>query len=335
MNNAKAPSELDTSIVTVQSVCIKASKSQLAKDDHSLVNESCMEKEGDKSGVIRASTHRKEFSKYAVLTKDELNQFRTILCNDHLNSKCLDPEICFNSHCAAWQRRNPKKFKYSSTICPDIEFLRKGGKGRMSLNCKCRKGKNCEFAHTKEEELYHPDSYKTKKCNAYPNCKRFYCPFIHECEFSSTNPTNNKSVELQNKIIPAFSKNLKSPSEITAGMLYANSPYKIKGIHGTNMSFLKQELLIKLVDCQKLVLEEKYSSAQNIAEDFTSLITSLCKSYFAMNCSSNGIHPNTTIPHELKSRERMANNLNENHMENAFRFSFDFKNFFEELKEII
>lgn len=59
----------------------------------------------------------------------------------------------------------------------------------------------CMFAHSKEEELYHPSMYKTvsffpqcvashqqcafllqRLCNSYPSCTRYYCPFAHSEE---------------------------------------------------------------------------------------------------------------------------------------------------------
>ena len=50
----------------------------------------------------------------------------------------------------------------------------------MTLQRKCTRGRSCSYAHSKEEELYHPDIYKTRICTTYPNCKRFFCPFAHE-----------------------------------------------------------------------------------------------------------------------------------------------------------
>lgn len=340
MNNVKPLFELETNHASAQSAGGQNSRCFMARDDRSQVNTSHKELENESLDETRAKTHRKEFSQSSVLTKEELNNFRTLLCTDHLNSKCLDPESCFNSHCTAWQRRNPTKYKYSSTICPDIGFSRKGAKGRMSLNCRCRKGKHCEFAHTKEEELYHPDAYKTKKCNTFPNCKRFYCPFIHDYEASSLNLAR-KNFKLENKTIPVIPKHEKPAGERSrmAETFLPDLQYPTMGAAAdANMSGLKQELLIKLVDCQKFVLEEKYSSAQNIAEDFISLLTSPCKGYFLSSNLSQSLSSNTTNSHNemLLHPGEMADHLNFNHMKSAFHFSFDFRKFFdEELKEII
>ncbi|OII75349.1 ZF-CCCH zinc finger domain-containing protein [Cryptosporidium ubiquitum] len=329
MNNARTVFELNGHDESTHCAGNQKSKNPLVKDDRSIINASHKEPSNEKFDEIKDKPCRKEFYYSNVLTKEQLNNFRTVLCNDHLNSNCIDPETCFNSHCTAWQRRNPTKYKYSSTICPDIDFSRKGAKGRMSLNCRCRKGKYCEFAHTKEEELYHPDTYKTKKCNAFPNCKRFYCPFIHEIE-------KNLKEKINSNIIPSISENEKSNEKSRMMEIFCpDSQNEFKRISEVNIGELKQELLMKLVNCQKFVLEEKYSSAQNIAEDFISMIKSLCRSYFLpgiFSVSSNSNIINSEC--EFLYTEKMTDNASNNHMKDAFHFSLNLNHFLkdEELK---
>ncbi|CUV06172.1 unnamed protein product [Cryptosporidium hominis] len=334
MNNAKTAFELNTCIETVNCISNQKSINCYLKDGPSVINISYKEPLSEKMDEIKAKSYRKEFSRSNILTKEQLNNFRTVLCNDHLNSNCLDPETCFYSHCTAWQRRNPTKYKYSSNICPDIEFSRKGTKGRMSLNCRCKKGKFCEFAHTKEEELYHPDAYKTKKCNTFPNCKRFYCPFIHDSETNLINfNEKNLKEKISNDMIPIISKNEKSDEKKIMNIFSPYSQDKFKRTREINFGELKHELLIKLVNCQKLVLEEKYSSAQNLAEDFTSMITYLCRSCFLPEIFSTNSKL-SNFQHEFLYPENITNQLNNNHMKDVFNFSFDFKHFLkdEELK---
>ncbi|KAK9172567.1 hypothetical protein CmeUKMEL1_13720 [Cryptosporidium meleagridis] len=324
MNNAKTVFELNTCIESVNCNSNQKSINCHLKDGRSVIDISDKEPLNEKIDENKAKLYRKEFSRSNMLTKEQLNNFRTVLCNDHLNSNCLDPETCFYSHCTAWQRRNPTKYKYSSNICPDIEFSRKGTKGRMTLNCRCKKGKFCEFAHTKEEELYHPDAYKTKKCNTFPNCKRFYCPFIHDNEKNLIN-FNEKKEKTSYDMIPIISKNEKSDEKSRIMNIF--SPYsqdKFKRTKEINFGELKQELLIKLVNCQKLVLEEKYSSAQNLAEDFTSMITYFCRSCFLPEIfSANSKLSN--FQHESLYPENFTSQFNNNHMKDVFNFSFDFK----------
>ncbi|KAL8498201.1 hypothetical protein ACS0TY_021507 [Phlomoides rotata] len=65
------------------------------------------------------------------------------------------------------RRRDPRKFHYSGTACPDF---RKGN---------CRKGDACEFAHGVFECWLHPARYRTQPCKDGINCKRRVCFFAH------------------------------------------------------------------------------------------------------------------------------------------------------------
>ncbi|EZG58339.1 hypothetical protein GNI_094930 [Gregarina niphandrodes] len=114
---------------------------------------------------------------HQLLTLEELALFRTQLCDAVCKGACPLPDRCASSHCLTWQRRNPLLFFYSATLCPEIEFIRRNN--RMTLVRKCNRGRQCPYAHSKEEELYHPMIYKTKLCRAQPNCKRYFCPFAH------------------------------------------------------------------------------------------------------------------------------------------------------------
>ncbi|XP_065849452.1 zinc finger CCCH domain-containing protein 20 [Euphorbia lathyris] len=68
------------------------------------------------------------------------------------------------------RRRDPRKFHYSGTACPDF---RKGN---------CRKGDGCEFAHGVFECWLHPARYRTQPCKDGTNCRRRVCFFAHTAE---------------------------------------------------------------------------------------------------------------------------------------------------------
>ncbi|KAL4301687.1 hypothetical protein GQ457_10G000910 [Hibiscus cannabinus] len=65
------------------------------------------------------------------------------------------------------RRRDPRKFHYSGTACPDF---RKGS---------CRKGDLCEFAHGVFECWLHPARYRTQPCKDGSGCRRRVCFFAH------------------------------------------------------------------------------------------------------------------------------------------------------------
>ncbi|KAL7250612.1 hypothetical protein ACSBR1_012608 [Camellia fascicularis] len=65
------------------------------------------------------------------------------------------------------RRRDPRRFHYSGTVCPDF---RRGS---------CSRGDNCEFAHGVFECWLHPARYRTEACKDGENCKRKVCFFAH------------------------------------------------------------------------------------------------------------------------------------------------------------
>lgn len=68
------------------------------------------------------------------------------------------------------RRRDPRKYHYSGTACPDF---RKGH---------CKKGDSCEFAHGVFECWLHPARYRTQPCKDGTSCRRRVCFFAHTPE---------------------------------------------------------------------------------------------------------------------------------------------------------
>lgn len=68
------------------------------------------------------------------------------------------------------RRRDPRKYHYSGTACPDF---RKGG---------CKRGDACEYAHGVFECWLHPARYRTQACKDGTACRRRVCFFAHTPE---------------------------------------------------------------------------------------------------------------------------------------------------------
>ncbi|KAE8677919.1 Zinc finger CCCH domain-containing protein 49 [Hibiscus syriacus] len=66
------------------------------------------------------------------------------------------------------RRRDPRRYRYSSTVCSD--FRRGGG---------CPRGDDCDFAHGVFECWLHPTRYRTEACKDGKDCKRKVCFFAH------------------------------------------------------------------------------------------------------------------------------------------------------------
>mmetsp|Transcript_17243 Transcript_17243/g.29927 ORF Transcript_17243/g.29927 Transcript_17243/m.29927 type:complete len:734 (-) Transcript_17243:226-2427(-) len=103
-----------------------------------------------------------------MLSADALARFRTKHCERVLVAgKCAFEDKCQYSHDTAWLRRNPRKHNYSPQFCADHK-----------RGC-CSRGVNCQFAHSQDEELYHPSAYKRAICKGGATCGGYYCPFAH------------------------------------------------------------------------------------------------------------------------------------------------------------
>ncbi|ERN15247.1 zinc finger CCCH domain-containing protein 20 [Amborella trichopoda] len=76
------------------------------------------------------------------------------------------------------RRRDPRKFHYSGTACPDF---RKGN---------CKRGDSCEFAHGVFECWLHPARYRTQPCKDGTSCRRRVCFFAHTPEQLRVLPQN-------------------------------------------------------------------------------------------------------------------------------------------------
>ncbi|GAX81657.1 hypothetical protein CEUSTIGMA_g9085.t1 [Chlamydomonas eustigma] len=66
------------------------------------------------------------------------------------------------------KRRDPKKFQYSGTACPEYR-----------TNGSCRRGDTCPLAHGVFECWLHPSRYRTQMCTDGAACKRRVCFFAH------------------------------------------------------------------------------------------------------------------------------------------------------------
>mmetsp|Transcript_105969 Transcript_105969/g.167277 ORF Transcript_105969/g.167277 Transcript_105969/m.167277 type:complete len:336 (-) Transcript_105969:478-1485(-) len=124
-------------------------------------------------------------------SEHNLNIFRTKPCQRLMKDGiCEWRSQCQFSHCAGWPRRPPMRHKYSPEICPNIQKILCSYGAVQIKNC-CTQGFKCQWAHSKEEILFHPQIFKTILCEEYESgikkrtskrdkkCHRYYCPFAH------------------------------------------------------------------------------------------------------------------------------------------------------------
>lgn len=128
-----------------------------------------------------------------------LCNYKTELCK-RPPRLCRQGYACPQYHNSKDKRRSPKKFKYRSTPCPNVKQGDEWGDP-----CNCDSGDACPYCHTRTEQQFHPEIYKSTKCNDILQtqyCPRGpFCAFAHkEHEMQSRHDLLNEDVELKNYI---------------------------------------------------------------------------------------------------------------------------------------
>eukprot|EP00440_Ansanella_granifera_P028180 gb/GFBE01030621.1/.p1 GENE.gb/GFBE01030621.1/~~gb/GFBE01030621.1/.p1 ORF type:complete len:633 (+),score=117.47 gb/GFBE01030621.1/:1-1899(+) len=106
--------------------------------------------------------------------------FHTEPCIDFQNGYCSlhrargKMSLCFCFHFDSQQRRPPVDATTGQILYWDVPCH------SMSTGSVCRDGKNCAFAHSREEISYHPAKYKTRRCNGKGCRGQAICCFAHD-----------------------------------------------------------------------------------------------------------------------------------------------------------
>ncbi|KAH1124238.1 hypothetical protein GLYMA_06G050300v4 [Glycine max] len=110
----------------------------------------------DKCSLLFSSDHFRMF------------QFKVRICP---RGRSHDWTECPYAHPAEKaRRRDPRKYHYSGTACPDYQ------KGN------CKRGDTCQFSHGVFECWLHPSRYRTHLCKDGTTCRRRVCFFAHTTE---------------------------------------------------------------------------------------------------------------------------------------------------------
>jgi hypothetical protein len=84
---------------------------------------------------------------------------------------CRQGFACPQFHNARDRRRNPSIFKYRSTPCPQV----KQGDDWLEPSV-CEQADLCKYCHSRTEQQFHPEIYKSSKCNV----KNYFYPTLKE-----------------------------------------------------------------------------------------------------------------------------------------------------------
>lgn len=90
---------------------------------------------------------------------------------------CRQGYACPQYHNSRDRRRSPKKCKYRSTACPNVKHGDEWGEPGN-----CENGDACQYCHTRTEQQFHPEIYKSTKCNDIQ--QNGYCPRGAFCAFA-------------------------------------------------------------------------------------------------------------------------------------------------------
>ncbi|XP_046756799.1 putative E3 ubiquitin-protein ligase UNKL isoform X17 [Gallus gallus] len=90
---------------------------------------------------------------------------------------CRQGYACPHYHNSRDRRRNPRTFKYRSTPCPSVKHADEWGEPS-----RCESGDSCQYCHSRTEQQFHPEIYKSTKCNDMRQTG--YCPRGPFCAFA-------------------------------------------------------------------------------------------------------------------------------------------------------
>uniref|UniRef100_A0A8C2X537 Unk like zinc finger n=1 Tax=Cyclopterus lumpus TaxID=8103 RepID=A0A8C2X537_CYCLU len=130
-----------------------------------------------------------------TLTEDPRWQDTNFVLANYKTDQCTKPPrlcrqgyACPHYHNSRDRRRNPRKFKYRSTPCPNVKHGDEWGEPS-----KCDSGDGCPYCHSRTEQQFHPEIYKSTKCNDMRQtgyCPRGpFCAFAHVERIPSTEET--------------------------------------------------------------------------------------------------------------------------------------------------
>ncbi|XP_075167206.1 RING finger protein unk isoform X3 [Haematobia irritans] len=126
---------------------------------------------------------------------------------------CRQGYACPQYHNSKDKRRSPRKVKYRSTPCPNVKHGEEWGEPSN-----CEAGDNCPYCHTRTEQQFHPEIYKSTKCNDVQQAG--YCPRSVFCAFAHVEPACSIDEQRDN----ALSASLANSSLITRSSAPINIP---------------------------------------------------------------------------------------------------------------
>ncbi|XP_025420348.1 RING finger protein unkempt isoform X3 [Sipha flava] len=177
---------------------------------------------------------------------------------------CRQGYACPQYHNSRDKRRNPRKYKYRSTPCPSVKHGDEWGEPSN-----CESGDSCAYCHTRTEQQFHPEIYKSTKCNDVQQagyCPRgVFCAFAHidqemiiARESAAGLDSSTDLADILSNALPSIGNEcIRSPngsgdlSECTSSI---GSPNKAPGAHLSRSEFNVQQFQIAHEDTIQALL---------------------------------------------------------------------------------
>ncbi|XP_074237905.1 putative E3 ubiquitin-protein ligase UNKL isoform X5 [Saimiri boliviensis] len=119
-----------------------------------------------------------------ILSEDPRWQDANFVLGSYKTEQCPKPPrlcrqgyACPHYHNSRDRRRNPRTFQYRSTPCPSVKHGDEWGEPS-----RCDGGDSCQYCHSRTEQQFHPEIYKSTKCNDIRQTG--YCPRGPFCAFA-------------------------------------------------------------------------------------------------------------------------------------------------------
>ncbi|KAG7455667.1 E3 ubiquitin-protein ligase UNKL isoform X4 [Solea senegalensis] len=227
-----------------------------------------------------------------TLTEDPRWQDTNFVLANYKTDQCTKPPrlcrqgyACPHYHNSRDRRRNPRKFKYRSTPCPNVKHGDEWGEPS-----KCDSGDSCQYCHSRTEQQFHPEIYKSTKCNDMRQtgyCPRGpFCAFAHVERIPSTEETMGSLLTaMQSSSQSQLGSQQYSECPVSEWNSGGNSTISATSSNG-QVESIKNKLDHKMMDQEKQTQNTVFSAVNPLASSFTSSITSSLASSIGSDSSS-------------------------------------------------
>uniref|UniRef100_A0A8C8HKR0 E3 ubiquitin-protein ligase UNKL n=1 Tax=Oncorhynchus tshawytscha TaxID=74940 RepID=A0A8C8HKR0_ONCTS len=228
-----------------------------------------------------------------TLTEDPRWQDTNFVLANYKTEQCTKPPrlcrqgyACPHYHNSRDRRRNPRKFKYRSTPCPNVKHGDEWGEPS-----KCDSGDSCQYCHSRTEQQFHPEIYKSTKCNDMRQtgyCPRGpFCAFAHVERIPSTEETMNSLLTaMQSGSQAKLGSQQYSECPVSE---WGSSTHSISSINNGqvgNIKNYKGHSDQKMMDQDKQIHNSVFSGTNPLASSITSSIESSLASSIGSDSSS-------------------------------------------------